>query len=344
MPANNRRSVRPHASEESSCLGPGFHPGHSAATHLGEAGVPLPRCATSAPAPNPSPRSPNSSNLPGAAADTAATYGPFWGLLVPALNPGTAMRDVKPGGEEAVAEVTELLDIAPPATSPLAGWVSYPSAGLSGSPQPGRSASSPGDASSAGGRPGRLDGGQCHAPRPGASRRPAQRGRLRWEVRSALAPPRKGSGKLAGNSCDTAKQVVLPSTCGWTFGKRRRAPSPALPRRGYASSRAASSRRKGRCRCHAGPSAWATATVVPIPLNWSRTTSGVVGAVVSGQAQAPCPVMLWDNPAAAQGRATHPRVSTWKQVASRRSRGDVGAVRGSSAPVPVGAGASRRSA
>ncbi len=40
------------------------------------------------------------------------------------------MRDVKPGGEEAVAEVTELLDIAPPATSPLAGWVSYPSAGL----------------------------------------------------------------------------------------------------------------------------------------------------------------------------------------------------------------------
>jgi hypothetical protein len=43
------------------------------------------------------------------------------------------------------------------------------------------------------------------------------------------------------------------------YGKRRRAPSPArqrLPRRGYASSRAASSRRKGRCRCHAGPSAW----------------------------------------------------------------------------------------
>src|SRR5664279_266726 len=29
-----------------------------------------------------------------------------------------------------------------------------------------------------------------------------------------------------------------------------------------------------------------------------------------------CPVMLWDNPAAAQGRATHPPVSTWKQVAS----------------------------
>src|SRR5664280_2278797 len=156
-----------------------FTQGHSAATHLGEAGVPLPRCATSAPAPNPSPRSPNSSNLPGAAAGTAAAHGPFWGLPVPALNPRTAMRDVKPGGEEAVAEVTELLDIAPPATSPLAGWVSYPSAGPSGSPQPGRSASSPGDASSAGGRPGRLDGGQCHAPRPGASRRPAQRGRLR---------------------------------------------------------------------------------------------------------------------------------------------------------------------
>jgi len=132
------------------------------------------------------------------------------------------------------------------------------------------------------------------------------------------------------------------------YGKRRRAPSPArqrLPRRGYANSRAASSRRKGRCRCrcHAGPSAWATATVVPIPLNGSRTTAGVVGAVGSGQAQAPCPVMLWDNPAAAQGRATHPPVSTWKQVASRRSR-DVGAARGSSAPAPVGAGASRRSA
>src|SRR5664280_1587221 len=125
MPADNRRSVRPHASEESSCLGPGFHPGHSAATHLGDAGVPLPRCATSAPAPNPSPRSPNSSNLPGAAADTAATYGPFWGLHVPALNPGTAMRDVKPGGEEAVAEVTELLHIAPPAT-PLAGLGQLP--------------------------------------------------------------------------------------------------------------------------------------------------------------------------------------------------------------------------
>src|SRR5664280_691799 len=126
------------------------------------------------------------------------------------------------------------------------------------------------------------------------------------------------------------------------YGKRRSAPSPArqrLPRRGYASSRAASSRREGRCRCHAGPSAWATATVVPVPLNGSRTTAGVVGAVGSGQAPAPCPVMLWDNPAAAQGRATHPPVSTWKQVASRRSR-DVGAVRGSSAPVPVGAGAS----
>src|SRR5450756_276955 len=104
---------------------------------------------------------------------------PFGAYQYSPLNPRTAMRDVKPGGEEAVAEVTELLDIAPPATSPLAGWVSYPSAGPSGSPQPGRSASSPGDASSAGGRPGRLDGGQCHAPRPGASRRPAQRGRLR---------------------------------------------------------------------------------------------------------------------------------------------------------------------
>src|SRR5664280_1968429 len=83
MPANSRRSVRPHASEESSCLGPGFHSGHSAATHLGEAGVPLPRCATSAPASNPSPRSPNSSNLPVAAADTAPAHGPFWGLPVP---------------------------------------------------------------------------------------------------------------------------------------------------------------------------------------------------------------------------------------------------------------------
>src|SRR5664279_6549327 len=67
---------------------------------------------------------------------------PFGALPVPAHNPRTAMRDVKPGGEEAVAEVTELLDIAPPATSPLAGWVSYPSAGPSVSPQPGRCASS----------------------------------------------------------------------------------------------------------------------------------------------------------------------------------------------------------
>src|SRR5450759_1506329 len=51
---------------------------------------------------------------------------PFGAYQYSPLNPRTAMRDVKPGGEEAVAEVTELLDIAPPATSPLAGWVSYP--------------------------------------------------------------------------------------------------------------------------------------------------------------------------------------------------------------------------
>src|SRR5450756_790570 len=108
MPANDRRSVRPHACEESSCLGPRCQPGHAAAPHLGQAGVPLPPCATSAPAPNPSPRSPNSSNLPGAAADTAPTH--FGAYQYSPPNSGTAMRDVKPGGEakpggeEAVAE------------------------------------------------------------------------------------------------------------------------------------------------------------------------------------------------------------------------------------------------
>src|SRR5450759_4022066 len=50
----------------------------------------------------------------------------------------------------------------------------------------------------AGGKPGRLGGGRCHAPRPGASRRPAQRGRLQRGVRSTCCAP---WGGLATQYC-----------------------------------------------------------------------------------------------------------------------------------------------
>src|SRR5664280_1462241 len=66
----------------------------------------------------------------------------------------------------------------------------------------------------AGGKPGRLGGGRCHAPRPGASRRPAQRGRLQRGVRSTCCAP-GGLGDVVLHPRPLSRRQTGGGTADW---------------------------------------------------------------------------------------------------------------------------------